>query len=113
MEKNVNKQHAQSLKVLDKTALLITTGVGTMYCAILFAAIAFIGFPFKGGSPLQYVLWTSSEFLQLVLLPIIIVGQNLQNRHSSLLAEQMYRIEKHNEKLLKEIINLKESKGTK
>ena len=106
MEKNVNSQHKDSLKFLDKSALLITTGVGTMYCAILFAIIALIGFPFHGGTPLQYVLWTSSEFLQLVLLPIIIVGQNLQNRHAQLLAEQMFRIEKHNEKLLREISKL-------
>ena len=33
---------------------------------------------FRSGTVL--VLWISSEFLQLVLLPIIIVGQNIQSR---------------------------------
>ena len=36
------------------------------------------------------MLWTSSEFLQLVLLPIIIVGQNIQARASDKRAEETY-----------------------
>jgi hypothetical protein len=36
------------------------------------------------------VLWTSSEFLQLVLLPIIIVGQNIQAKASDARAEETY-----------------------
>ncbi len=107
MAKNINQTHKNSLTHLDKIALFITTIVGTMYCAFIFAIIAFAGFPFKGATPLQYVLWTSTIFLQLVLLPIILVGQNLQNRHSQLLAEQMYKIEMHNEKLLEELEQIK------
>ena len=34
----------------------------------------------KQHSATVLVLWLSSEFLQLVLLPIIIVGQNIQSR---------------------------------
>ncbi len=111
MAENVNHKHKTSFSFLDKIALFITAIVGTMYCAFVFAAIAFTGFPFKGATPLQYVLWTSTIFLQLVLLPIILVGQNLQNRHAQLLAEQMYRIEEHNEKLLEELEKLKNNKS--
>jgi len=62
--------------------LNITLLVGTMWAAYLFAAIAFVSLPstIKTGSPTVLVLWLSSEFIQLVLLPIIIVGQNIQSR---------------------------------
>ena len=58
-----------------RAAVLVTRTVGTMYTAYLFALIALYGLPtaIKGG-PSALVLWVSSEFLQLVLLPIIIVG---------------------------------------
>jgi len=59
-------------------ALHITRVVGTMYCAGLFALLAVTGFPgLLGPSALQYVLWTSTIFLQLVLLSILAVGQNI------------------------------------
>ena len=65
-----------------KVGLKITLIVGTMWAAYLFAAIAFVSLPstIKTHSPTVLVLWLSSEFIQLVLLPIIIVGQNIQSR---------------------------------
>lgn len=62
--------------------LKITLLVGTMWCAYIFALIAFISLPstIKQHSATTLVLWLSSEFIQLVLLPIIIVGQNIQSR---------------------------------
>jgi hypothetical protein len=60
-------------------AVLVTRSVGTMYCAYVFTVIAFIALPsaIQQGSPTVLVNWLSSNFLQLVLLPIIIVGQNV------------------------------------
>lgn len=60
-------------------AVRITKSVGTMYCAYLFTAIALVALPsaIHQGSPTVLVNWLSSNFLQLVLLPIIIVGQNV------------------------------------
>jgi len=60
-------------------ALRITKVVGTMYCAYVFTVLAFVALPsaIQQGSPTVLVNWLSSNFLQLVLLPIIIVGQNL------------------------------------
>ena len=60
-------------------AVRITRIVGTMYCAYLFTVIAFVALPsaIQQGSPTILVNWVSSNFLQLVLLPIIIVGQNV------------------------------------
>ncbi len=62
--------------------VLITKSVGTMWAAYLFVAIGLISFPqalaaFSKGDTLAGVGWLSQSFLQLVLLPVIIVGQNV------------------------------------
>ncbi|MGH9057193.1 MAG: hypothetical protein ACRDYY_15230 [Acidimicrobiales bacterium] len=61
-----------------KVGLRITVIVGTMWAAYVFAAIAFISLPDNIHSTQLLILWISSSFLQLVLLPVIIVGQNIQ-----------------------------------
>jgi hypothetical protein len=60
-------------------AVKVTRVVGTMYCAYVFTGIALVALPaaIEQGSPTVLVNWLSSNFLQLVLLPIIIVGQNV------------------------------------
>ncbi|MFZ2051110.1 MAG: hypothetical protein WB698_10095 [Solirubrobacteraceae bacterium] len=63
-----------------KIAVLITSLVGTMWCAYLFTAIALIGLPTAlkpGGEGI--VSWIAQTFLQLVLLSVIMVGQNVQS----------------------------------
>jgi hypothetical protein len=75
-----------------KIGLLITTLVGTMVCGYVFAIIALISLPSAISSHNLTVIiaWISSNFLQLVLLPIIIVGQNLQAKASDKRAEDTY-----------------------
>ncbi|TIH34983.1 hypothetical protein [Subtercola vilae] len=58
-------------------ATKITTGVGTMACAYAFAVLAFLGLPSAIASG-QAIGWVSSQFLQLVLLSVIMVGQRVQ-----------------------------------
>ena len=60
-------------------AVRITRIVGTMYCAYVFTLVALVALPaaIQQGSVTVLVNWLSSNFLQLVLLPIIIVGQNV------------------------------------
>jgi hypothetical protein len=60
-------------------AVKITDGVGTMWCAYAFAALALVSLPgaIRSGSAVTLVSWISQTFLQLVLLSIIIVGQNV------------------------------------
>lgn len=55
----------------------ITSAVSTMWCAYIFAAIALISLPaaLRTGDPLVIVSWVAQTFLQLVLLSIIMVGQ--------------------------------------
>jgi hypothetical protein len=70
--------------------LRITVLVGTMWCAYLFAAIALVSLPDNIHSKQLLILWISSSFLQLVLLPIIIVGQNIQARASDARAAKTF-----------------------
>src|SRR5438105_6541540 len=60
-------------------AVRITRIVGTMYCAYVFTLIALVALPaaIEQGSPTVLGNWLSSNFLQLVLLPIIIFGQSV------------------------------------
>jgi hypothetical protein len=66
----------------SRVALIITKAVGTMWAAYVFALISFVSLPaalkaFESGDTLSGITWLSQSFLQLVLLPIIIVGQNV------------------------------------
>lgn len=60
-------------------AVKITKSVGTMWTAYVFAAIALISLPaaIATGNTIVIVAWIAQTFFQLVLLPIIIVGQNV------------------------------------
>jgi hypothetical protein len=77
-----------------RVAMLITRNVGTMSCFWLFCVIALLGLPAalveahvisptigligEAGFVIM-VQWVAQSFLQLVLLPSLMVGQNLQN----------------------------------
>src|SRR5664279_2073145 len=63
-----------------RVGLKITLIVGTMWSAYVFTLIALVSAPvaFQSGDKLIIVAWIAQTFLQLVLLPIIIVGQNVQ-----------------------------------
>jgi hypothetical protein len=76
----------------SKFGLRITLVVGTMWCAYVFTVIALFALPsaIKQGTYF-IVVWLSSSFLQLVLLPIIIVGQNIQAAASDKRAEETYK----------------------
>src|SRR6516165_10031292 len=74
-------------------AVKITEGVGTMWCAYAFAALALVSLPsaIRSGSAVTLVSWISQTFLQLVLLSIIIVGQNVLAAASDRRAEATYQ----------------------
>ncbi|MDQ6616832.1 MAG: hypothetical protein M3083_19320 [Actinomycetota bacterium] len=73
-------------------AVKITSGVGTMWCAYAFAGIALISLPsvLKSGDLIAIVAWVAQTFLQLVLLSIIIVGQNVLAAASDKRAEATF-----------------------
>ncbi len=73
--------------------LFITIIVGTMWCAYLFTLLALVSLPsaIKTHNTVIIVAWIAQTFLQLVLLPIIIVGQNVQAAASDKRAEDTYK----------------------
>jgi hypothetical protein len=76
-----------------KVAVFITTIVGTMWAAYIFTVLALISLPstITKGDIILLVSWIAQTFLQLVLLPIIIVGQNIQGKAADKRSEQTYK----------------------
>lgn len=72
-------------------AVKITNAVGSMWCAYVFAILCFISLPeaIKGGTP-SLIAWICQTFLQLVLLSIIMVGQNVASEKSDRQLEQTF-----------------------
>lgn len=68
-------------QALDRLGVAITSAVGTMWCALAFACLALVSLPdaIKAGKP-AIVSWVAQTFLQLVLLSVIMVGQQVQGR---------------------------------
>lgn len=72
-------------------ARFVTSGVGTMWCAYFFALFAISGMPGLFPSSIsKYTLWGSTVFAQLVLLSVILVGQNEQTQASERRAAATY-----------------------
>jgi hypothetical protein len=73
--------------------LFVTLAVGTMWCAYLFTLLALVSLPAALGThnKLIIVAWIAQTFLQLILLPIIIVGQNVQAAAADKRAEETYK----------------------
>ena len=102
-------------RINSKIATGITDSVGTMWCAYIFMILACISLPdaIRSENPITIVAWVAQTFLQLVLLPIIIVGQNIQSRHSELLAkadhkniEQVFKLSTQNRTNVAQVFEL-------
>jgi uncharacterized membrane protein len=96
--RNVNRVHAEEIAAAGfntRLAVWLTEHVGTMWTAYIFAVLAIIGlFAILGLlSPIVALLvaWISQTFIQLVLLPIIMVGQNVLGHKSELQADEEYK----------------------
>jgi hypothetical protein len=75
-----------------RLALLLTTAVGTMWAAYAFAVLALIALPSAlGGGLLPIIQWISQTFIQLVMLSVIMVGQNIVSRAADKRADMTYR----------------------
>jgi uncharacterized membrane protein len=92
--RNVNKEQKEKLKPLDKLALFITNHVGTMgfFLIILGWTVIWLGLnfltPLKFDPPMAFVLYLFiSNVIQILLMPLIMVGQNIQGAHSEARAE--------------------------
>ncbi len=95
--RNVNELHKEEQAAEGfntAIAVFLTTRVGTMWAAYSFAVLAIVGLLAILGvlSPTVALLvaWGSQTFIQLVMLPIIMVGQNVLGRKSELQADEAF-----------------------
>ncbi|HEU0004228.1 MAG TPA: hypothetical protein VFQ36_25210 [Ktedonobacteraceae bacterium] len=97
--RDVNKvQKAEQQGFNTHLAVWLTRNVGTMACAYLFAVIGIAGLigAFTNNTSLVLIFGSiSSYFLQLVLLPVILVGGNVLNRHQELQSEETFQTSQH------------------
>jgi uncharacterized membrane protein len=113
--KNANVEHGNTLSPLDKLAVKITDKVGSMgfFLTILGWTILWTGYNILA-SEVPALHWTSfdpfpafvaylliSNVIQILLMPLIMVGQNIQGRHSEIRAELDFEI---NQKAEKEVM---------
>jgi uncharacterized membrane protein len=101
--RNVNQTHKEQLSALDRLALWITDRVGSMgFFFLIFGwTVSWLGWNTLAPVHLRFdpfpafVLWLFiSNMIQIFLMPLIMVGQNLQSRHAELRAEQDFEINK-------------------
>src|SRR5580698_8146198 len=107
--KDLLKSEEQGITRFNTTlALKITNTVGSMWSAYLFALLSLFSLPailvlvspslkhdfpkwIVDASLITLIAWVSQNFLQLVLLPIIMVGQNVIQGQQSAKAEADHR----------------------
>lgn len=110
---NVNSKHRESLSSLDKLALWITDHVGSMkFFFLIFGwTVVWLGWNTLAPRPWRFdpfpafVLWLFiSNMIQIFLMPLIMIGQNLQSRHAEMRAEEDFRINKKSEQEVEAIL---------
>ena len=100
--RNVNVEQKEKLSTTDKIALWVINKVGTFGFALFCVCLTVT--PFIVPATMTVVMFISSSFLQLVLLPLIMIGQNLQSAHAEARAEADYEINKKAEDEIRTIL---------
>ena len=104
--RNVNVELARSLSPTERLAVWVTDRVGSMgfFFAIAIWTILWLGWNTLGPAELRFdpgpsfLAWLFvSNLLQLHLMPLIMVGQNLQDRYGELVANADFDISQRTE----------------
>lgn len=86
------KSTDESVGLNGRIGLALTAVVGTMWCAYFFAFLALVVLPQAlGGGLLLFVQWLSQTFIQLVMLSVIMVGQNILGKAADKRSEMTYQ----------------------
>jgi uncharacterized membrane protein len=94
--RNVNNEASENLSILDRLACWITDRVGTMgfFLIVLIWTVLWLSWnllvprSLQFDPPTAFAFWLFiSNLIQLLLMPLIMVGQNVQARHSELRAD--------------------------
>ena len=105
--RNVNREFAEKMTKLDRFALWITTRVGTMgFFSIIFLWTAlWLGWnllapaELRFDPPMGFVFWLFiSNMIQILLMPLIMVGQNVQGRRAEIRSENDFEVNVRAEK---------------
>ncbi len=100
---SINSTYQENLNPMDKAALWITNKVGSMgFFLLIFSwTVVWLSWNTLANPSLRFdpypafVLWLFiSNMIQISLMPLIMIGQNLQSKHAELLAEQDFEINK-------------------
>lgn len=111
---NPNQLHRKSFNTLDKVAIWTTNHVGSMGFFFLIVAWTIGWFGWNTLGPIEhrfdpypaFVLWLFiSNMIQIMLMPLIMVGQNLQNRHAELRADSDYKTNLRAEEEIRDILD--------
>jgi uncharacterized membrane protein len=120
--RNVNEIHAQRLRPLERVAIWITDHVGSMGFFLIIVTWTLLWLGWNALGPRQsrfdpypaFVLWLFiSNMIQICLMPLIMVGQNLQSRHSEARAESDYQVNVKAEREIEAILLHLEAQATK
>jgi uncharacterized membrane protein len=99
--RDVNAEHHQQFTKLERLAIWITDHVGTMgFFIVIFAwTVLWLGWNTLGPSAARFdpypafVLWLFiSNMIQIFLMPLLMIGQNLQGRHSEIRAQSDFEV---------------------
>jgi uncharacterized membrane protein len=110
---NINIKHRESLSALEKIAVKITDGVGSMgFFLIIFVwTLLWLGWNTIAPKEVRFdpfpafVLWLFiSNMIQIFLMPLIMIGQNLQGRHAERRAESDFEVNVRAEKEIEVIL---------
>ena len=94
--RNVNKEICEKMSRVDRFAVWITDRVGTMgfFLIIVIWTVLWLGWnllvpkEWQFDPPMGFVFWLFiSNLIQIMLMPLIMVGQNIQGRHAEVRAE--------------------------
>lgn len=98
---NANQIHKSRLTKAELFAVWLTNKVGTIgfFLIILLWTLIWLGWNTIGPKSMRFdpypafVLWLFiSNMIQIFLMPLIMVGQNLQGKHAEIRAENDYKI---------------------
>ncbi len=118
--RNVNIEHREKLSGLEKLAIFITNRVGTMGFFLLIFVWTILWLAWNIWAPKewqfdplpQFAIWLFiSNMLQLFLLPLLMVGQNIQNKHAEARAEADFEVNMQAEKEIEIILHRLEKQG--
>ena len=111
--RNINQETQASFSTLERIAILVTEWVGTFgfFLIVFFWTVIWLLWNMVAPSDLRFdpapafVLWLFiSNMIQIFLMPLIMVGQNLQGRHAELRAENDFEINKKAEQEVETIL---------